>query len=249
VLEGKRAVITGGTAGIGRAVARSFVAAGACVIVVGRDEERGRAAVAELGETGRFVPGDVAHPATSLRAVDAACAAWGGLDVLVNNAALDHTDALLEVTAHEARRVLEVNLLGALFMLQAAARQMTREGGGSIVNVTSRLASIGVPTMGLYAASKGGLLALTRTAAVELAPQRIRVNAVAPGLTETPLLTAWLEQQDDPTGVRAAAEAQIPQHRFAKPEEVARAVAFLASDQASHVTGTSLAVDGGYTAQ
>jgi NAD(P)-dependent dehydrogenase (short-subunit alcohol dehydrogenase family) len=125
---------------------------------------------------------------------------------------------------------------------------MKARGGGSIVNVSSRLAVIGVPTMGVYGAAKGALSALTRHAAVELAPHGIRVNAVAPGLTATPLVDAWIAQQDDPETFATGVAANIPQRRIGTPEEVAAAIAYLAADESGHVTGASIPVDGGYTA-
>ena len=247
-LQGKVAIVTGASAGIGEAIARRLVAEGARVVGVGRRAEPGERLVEALGgaERARFVVGSVADPATAGAAVDAA-REWGGPHVLVNNAALDHTGPVLETPGGEVHEVFETNFFGALWTLQAAGRAMAERGGGSIVNVTSRLASIGVPTMALYGASKGALLALTRGAAVELAPLGIRVNAVAPGQTRTPLTQAWLAQQTDP-GVGEAAVAGIPQRRFGEPEEVAAAVAFLAADESAHITGASIPVDGGYTA-
>jgi NAD(P)-dependent dehydrogenase (short-subunit alcohol dehydrogenase family) len=132
-------------------------------------------------------------------------------------------------------------------MLQAAGMAMA-DHGGAIINVTSRLASIGVPSMSLYSASKGALQALTRAAAVELAPLGIRVVAVAPGMTRTPLYDAWLLSQPDPAAAEREVQATIPQRRLASPQDIAAAIAYLASDDASHVTGAILAVDGGYTA-
>jgi NAD(P)-dependent dehydrogenase (short-subunit alcohol dehydrogenase family) len=188
----------------------------------------------------------VADRATAETAV-ARASELGGVDVLVNNAGIDLTGDLLEATEEDVRRVMEVNFFGALWMLLAGAPQM-HERGGSIINITSRLASIGVPTMGIYSASKGALLALTRAAAVELAPQGIRVNAIAPGMVETPLLRDYIASQPEAERTRRRLTDAIPQGRFGHPDDVAAAAVYLASDESSHVTGASLPVDGGYTA-
>jgi NAD(P)-dependent dehydrogenase (short-subunit alcohol dehydrogenase family) len=248
-LDGKAAIVTGATAGIGEAIARRFVAEGARVVAVARRAEAGAQLVAQLGggERAQFVAGDVADPATAERAL-AAAAGWDGPHVLVNNAGIDHTGALLHTDPAEVRALFETNFFGALSMLQAAGRVMAGRGGGSIVNITSRLATIGVPQMTLYGASKGALLTLTRGAAVELAPQGVRVNSVAPGLTRTPLVEAWLGEQPDPARTEAEALAGIPQRRFAEPDDVVAATLFLAGDESAHITGASIAVDGGYTA-
>ena len=247
-LEGKTAIVTGGTMGIGEAIVRRFADEGARLVVVARNRERGERLVADVGgERMLFVPGDVTDPATADAAVEAADA-LGGVDVLVNNAAIDFTSDLLETDGDDVRRVFETNFFGAFWMLRRVAQELERRGGGSIVNVSSRLASIGVPTMVVYSASKGALLALTRGAAIELAPRGIRVNAVAPGLTATPLYDTWIGEQDDPDAFAAQVAATIPQGRVGTPEEVAAAVAYLAADESAHVTGASIPIDGGYTA-
>jgi NAD(P)-dependent dehydrogenase (short-subunit alcohol dehydrogenase family) len=242
------AIVTGATEGIGAATARRLNRDGLLQVLVARRGDPGRRLVEELGaDRAVFVAGDVADPATAPRAVEAALERFGRLDVLVNNAAMDYTSDLLETPLEDVRTVFETNVFGAFLVFREAARAM-RERGGAIVNVTSRLASIGVPTMVVYSAAKGALLALTRGAAVELAPLGIRVNAVAPGFTETPLVRNWLESQDDPEAARRSATSAVPQGRLGTPEEVAAAIAFLASEDAGHITGASLAVDGGYTA-
>jgi NAD(P)-dependent dehydrogenase (short-subunit alcohol dehydrogenase family) len=214
---------------------------------VARRHEVGQTLANRLGkDRAIFVAGDVVDPATAERAVVAA-AAFGGVDVLVNNAGIDFTSDLLDTSVADVRRVLEVNVVGAFLMLREAAKAM-RGRGGSIVNITSRTASVGVPTMAIYGASKGALLSLTRGAAIDLASAGIRVNAVAPGLTQTPLVDAWLGAQEDPAAFRAQVTSAIPQGRLGRPEDVAAAILYLASDEALHVTGISLAVDGGYTA-
>src|SRR5205823_626645 len=185
-LNGKIAIITGATLGIGRATAERFAAEGAKLVLVARRTELGEELVSLLGkDKATFVTGDVADPATAAEAV-AVATTLGGLDVLVNNAGIDFTSDLLETALEDVRRVLEVNFIGAFLMLKEAARAM-RHKGGSIINLTSRVASVGVPTMTIYGASKGALLSLTRGAAIDLARYSIRVNAVAPGLTQTPL--------------------------------------------------------------
>jgi len=240
-LEGKVAIVTGGTSGIGEATVRLFVEQGARVVVVAR-----HASGQSDGRT-RFVAGDVTDKRTAQAAV-AAAEEWGGVDVLVNNAAMDWTSTVLETSEDDVRRVLDTNFLGCLLMQQAAGAKMLERGRGSIVNVTSRTASVGLPTMGLYAAAKGALLALTRTAAIEWARQGVRVNAVAPGLTRTQLVRTWIDGQPDPAAFEQQVVSSIPQGRMAEPEEVASAILFLAGDESKHITGISLPVDGGYTA-
>ncbi len=247
-LAGKVAVVTGGTSGIGETTVRLFVSEGARVVIVARRPGPGDDLVAELGpETTRFLSGDVASEVTATTAINLA-ESWGGVDVLVNNAAIDWVSLILETSEADVRRVLDINFIGAFLMQREAARSMLERGRGSIINLTSRNASVGLPTMGLYAAAKGALLSLTRAAAIEWAAQGVRVNAVAPGLTATPLVRAWINEQDDPVAFEKAVAAAIPQGRMAQPIDIANAILFLASDESQHITGITLAVDGGYTA-
>jgi NAD(P)-dependent dehydrogenase (short-subunit alcohol dehydrogenase family) len=247
--EGRAAIVTGASDGIGAETARRLAAEGAALLLVGRRPAAKAAVLPELDPARtRYLALDLNDDGSPEAVVTAALAAFGRLDVLVNNAGEDYTRPLLDAPIADVRRVFETNFFAAFRMLQAAAREMKSHGGGAIVNVTSRLAVIGVDTMAVYGSSKGALLTLTRGAAIELAAAGIRVNAVAPGLTATPLYLAYLERQADPRGTEAAARSAIPQGRVAEPADVAAAIAYLASDDAAHVTGHSLAVDGGYTA-
>ncbi len=247
-LAGKIAIVTGGTSGIGEATVRLFANEGARVVIVARRSGPGESLVGGLGpDRAKFLVGDVTDEATARNAVDLA-ERWGGLDILVNNAAMDWTSPIIETSASDMRRVLETNFIGSFLMQREAANKMLARHRGSIVNVTSRNASIGVATMGAYAAAKGALLALTRVAAIEWAREGVRVNAVAPGLTQTPLVRTWISEQADPAGFEKEVASSIPQGRMAQATDVAGAILFLASDESAHITGASLAVDGGYTA-
>jgi len=248
-LHGKVAVVTGGTSGIGAAIAGRFAAEGARQVLVGLPDDADKASSCRerLGkDVTEFVAGDVADPATAVTAVKAALEGFGRLDILVNNAGVDYSGVdLLETDLTYSRRVMDVNFFGSMLMTQAAGLVM-RPAGGAIVNVASRAGVVGVPTMAVYGASKAALLNLTRTAALELAPS-VRVNAVAAGATETTMMRTWIDEQEDPASFERNLAMSIPIGRLARPREIADAVLFLVSDEASHITGAILPVDGGYT--
>jgi NAD(P)-dependent dehydrogenase (short-subunit alcohol dehydrogenase family) len=246
-LAGKVAVVTGATAGIGEEISRAFVREGARVVLVARTGDALAKLAAGLGGAASCVAGDVAHPATAVAASEEA-ARLGGLDALINNAGIDLDAPLLETAAEQTRRVFEVNFFGALSMLQETARRMASSGGGSIVNISSRTATAGVPGMAVYGATKGALESLSRAAAVELAAQHVRVNVIAPGLTRTRMNEEWLAGRPDPEAFLEGVLQTIPQRRLGLPEDVAAAAIYLASDESRHVTGATIAIDGGYTA-
>jgi NAD(P)-dependent dehydrogenase (short-subunit alcohol dehydrogenase family) len=242
--DGKTAIVTGGGLGIGAAITRQLADEGASVVAVGR---RPRSQVELPGDRVTYVQGDVSDPEARSRCVETALSLSGRLDVLVNNAAVAPEADLADTDLDDARSVFEVNFYGPLALLLASSEVM--QPGSSIVNVTSRLAGVVIPQCGIYGASKAALLCLTKYAAAELAPRGVRVNAVAPGLTETPGMERTLAGL--PEAERAAEletlTRRTPQRRVGQVEEVAAAVLFLASSESSHVTGASLPVDGGYT--
>lgn len=248
-LAGRTAIITGATEGIGLATSRLFARQGARLVLVARRREPGERLVDELGaRRAALLSADVVDLTTPGAAVELAQRRFGAVDVLINNAGQDLVCPILTASPEDVRRIYEVNVFAALRMLQAAASAM-RGRGGAVVNVTSRLAAVAIPELNVYGSAKAALSAMTRGAAIELARDGIRVNAVAPGLTETPMIRGWIEEQADPDAFRADLTSSVPQGRLATPEEVAAAIAFLASGAAAYINGSTLPVDGGYTAQ
>lgn len=244
------AIVTGATSGLGIDIARRLASDGFDVIVTGRNVERGRAVAESIGDRAHFVQADLTEAGAADRVVQAALSATGRIDVLVNNAGMDYNAPLEQAPVAEIRHLFETNSIAPIVMAQAAAAQMIAQGeGGSIINITSRLASIGVPEMGLYSASKGALKSFTTAAAVEWAPHSIRVNSVAPGMARTEMFDDWLETFDDGAAKEREVSAAIPLGRVAEPADVAHAVSYLASPGAAYITGGNIPVDGGYTAK
>jgi NAD(P)-dependent dehydrogenase (short-subunit alcohol dehydrogenase family) len=247
---GRHVIVTGGGRGIGEAVARRFAADGADVMVISRTPAEIEAVARSIAEAGGKAWAHVADVSRSdqvAAAVDAAAKRWDGrIDVLVNNAGIDHDQPFLEFDHDRWQAVIGVNLTGPFLMSQAVGRVMAAAGGGAIVHISSIDALGADGNQVAYNASKAGLLGLNRTMAMELAPHGIRSNVVNPGYTATPLTRQYVGELM--YEYMTTSFARVPQGRMATPEEIAAAVAFLASDEAAAITGTDLTVDGGTTA-
>ncbi|OJF95838.1 2-deoxy-D-gluconate 3-dehydrogenase [Rhizobium sp. 58] len=247
-LNGRSALVTGGSRGLGQAIAQALAFAGADVAVTARD-------VASLGETVRLIEDsgkrafpfalDVRDVDACSRVVEAASQALGGLDILINNAGTEEIRPALDVDEALWDRIVSTNLKGAFFCAQAAARQMSGFGrGGAIVNLCSLTSYVGIPTAVPYGSSKAGLMGMTHALAAEWAPLDIRVNAIAPGYFRTAMTDVFYQD----AAWQQAMLDKIPQRRFGAMEDVAGAVVFLASDASRYVTGHCIPVDGGYLA-
>jgi glucose 1-dehydrogenase len=248
LLEGRRALVTGGNTGIGKACCERLAREGASVCVnYYSDQQRADAEkiAAELERAGApralAVQGDVGSEPDVVRLVTAAAEQLGGLDILVNNAGIEKQIPLLEMPLEEWQRVIQTNLTGAFLCLREAGKVMAQGGGGTIVNMSSVHEFIPWPGFAHYCASKGGIKLLMETAARELAPKQIRLVNIAPGAIVTPINQFVL---DDPEQ-KHAVESEIPLGRMGDPEEIAAAVVWAASGEASYVTGTTIVVDGG----
>jgi NAD(P)-dependent dehydrogenase (short-subunit alcohol dehydrogenase family) len=248
LLPGKVAIVTGAAQGIGQACAVRLAKEGAKVVLCDINEAGAAAAAQAIGAGAMHVRCDVARPQDVAAAVAAALAAHGRIDVLVNNAGVVDDAPFLDLGLEELDRVLSINLRGAFLMAQAVARQIVKQGrsgdgasAGAIVNMSSINERFGLPDHVAYSMSKGGISQLTKSMAVALAPQGIRVNAVGPGTIDTPLLEDVVKDK----AFRAKVLSRTPLGRYGRPEEIAAIVAFLASDEASYMTGTTVFADGG----
>lgn len=238
-LSGKRVLITGGAGGIGAATAARFVEEGARVVVLDRDEGACRRLERELPALSGFVCADVSDADAIARAFEELDGLLGGLDVLINNAGISVRHAFVDISPQEWREVMAVNLNGVFFVAQQAARRMLAGEGGVILNMGSTNGLMGYPFYADYNASKAGVIELTRSMALELAPT-VRVNVVCPGFILTPMQEAEYTLE-----MRRAFAAKVPLGRLGRPEDVAALFAFLASGDAAFITGQCFVIDGG----
>jgi NAD(P)-dependent dehydrogenase (short-subunit alcohol dehydrogenase family) len=247
---GRRVLVTGGASGIGEATTHRFLTEGASVVVLDRSRENIAAAGARLeaarGDGGELVleEGDVASAEDVDRVVDAAVRRFGGIDVVVSNAGIAYEEPFLDISRERWDETQRINLTGMFVVSQRVAREMVRAGGGTILLTSSTNGLVGEDKYAHYNASKGGVTLLTKSLAIELGPHGIRVNAVCPGYIVTPLA----ESIDDPEFMEAY-RRRLPLRRLGKPEDVAGAFAFLASDDAAFITGETIVIDGGQLAE
>ena len=243
MLEGKIALVTGAAKGIGRAIALALAADGATVVVnYNGSKERAEQVVEEikaLGADGMAYQCNVADTAATADMVKEVIKTYGKLDILVNNAGITRDNLIMKMSEEDFDAVIDANLKGCFNTIKAVSRQMLKQRAGRIINITSVSGILGNAGQANYAASKAGIIGLTKTMARELASRGITVNAVAPGFVDTDMTQVL------PENVKEAATAQIPLGRFGKPEDIANMVAYLASEKASYITGQIISVDGG----
>jgi NAD(P)-dependent dehydrogenase (short-subunit alcohol dehydrogenase family) len=250
-LENKVAVVTGGTSGIGEAICLLFAKEGARVVVAGRSESRGTDVAEKIKAAGGeavFVRTDVAELESLERLARAAVESFGRVDVLVNNAGMALVKNIVDTTEEEYDQVMDVNLKSIYRLSKLLLPQMLERRSGAIINVASQLALVAAPNFAVYAASKGAILNLSRAMALDCAKHGVRVNTLCPGAVETPLLMNQFKEEAGPQGGFQDLVDLHPLGRIGRPEEIASAALFLATDDSSFVTGAPLVVDGGYIA-
>ncbi|HIH01622.1 TPA: SDR family oxidoreductase [Thermoplasmata archaeon] len=250
-LKGKVALITGGTEGIGLATARLFLQEGAKVVISSRSPEKGAKALVELSELGEvmFVRADVSRADDASMMVESVVSRFGSIDIVFNNAGVFVERTVEQTTEEEWDRLIDTNLKGTFLVSKHAIPHMRAHGGGVIINNSSDAGLVGNRVSAAYCASKGGVTLLTKAMALDHAKDNIRVNCVNPGVVDTPMVAQEATLSGDPEKYMKQMDRDHPMGRIGRPEEVAKAVLFLASDDSSFVTGAALSVDGGITAQ
>lgn len=248
-LAGRRAIVTGAGSGIGRAIASRFVAEGARVAIADVDEAAAARVAAELGARAVSRRVDVTDADMMRDLVALVVQSWGGLDIMVNNAGLGIAAKTPDTSEADWDKVLNVTLKGTFLGLKYAIPAIRDAGGGAIVNIASVAGLVGVADRAAYCAAKGGIIALTRAAAIDHVAEGVRINCIAPGTVDTPWVQRITAGYPDPEAARAAMRARQPHGRLVTAEEIAAMAAYLASDEAASVIGGVMVVDGGLTAR
>ncbi|MDQ3327532.1 MAG: glucose 1-dehydrogenase [Chloroflexota bacterium] len=248
-LGGRRVIVTGAGSGIGRAIALRFAVEGARVLVADVDEAAAVRVAGEIGERALGHRVDVSR-ATEMRVlVDRAGAEWDGLDVMVNNAGVGVAATTPDTDEADWDRLMDINLKGTFLGMKYAIPLLRDSGGGCVINISSVAAIVGVADRAAYSAAKGGILALTRAAAIDHITEGVRINCICPGTVDTPWVRRITESLPDPEAARVAMQARQPHGRLVRAEEIAAMAAYLASDEAGSIVGAAMIVDGGLTAR
>ena len=245
-LSGKTAIVTGGESGIGRAISELFASEGASVVIADLRDRGTARSIRRRGGRAVYVSTDVRDESQVKRLVSRAVKKFGGLDILCNSAGIVLVKPVTETTGAEWDRVLGTNLKGVFLASKHAIPEMLKRSGGAIVNIASQLGLVGLENLSAYCASKGGVVLLTKTMALEYAGRNIRVNCICPGPVQTPMLESEIRMEPDPEAARRAWAQKEPIGRVGLPEEIAQAALYLASGRSSFVVGHALVVDGGY---
>jgi NAD(P)-dependent dehydrogenase (short-subunit alcohol dehydrogenase family) len=248
-LSGKRTIVTGAGSGIGRAIALRFAAEGARVVISDVDEEAAARVAAEAGGETLVRKTDVTSTSEVETLVQTSVEEWGGLDVMVNNAGIGVPGTTTDTTEEDYERVMDVCLRGTFLGMKHAIPAIRDSEGGSVINMSSVAALVGIADRAVYSAAKGAILAITRAAAIDHVEDGVRVNCIAPGTVDTPWIGRITAGYDDPEGARRNMQARQPHGRLVTPEEIAAMAAYLASDESASVIGACMVVDGGLTAR
>ncbi|HET9965253.1 MAG TPA: glucose 1-dehydrogenase [Rubrobacter sp.] len=248
-LSGKRSIVTGAGSGIGRAIALRFAAEGARVVISDVDEEAAASVAAEAGGETLVRKTDVTSTSEVETLVQTSVEEWGGLDVMVNNAGIGVAGTTTVTTEEDYERVMDVCLRGTFLGMKHAIPAIRDSEGGSVINMSSVAALVGIADRAVYSAAKGAILAITRAAAIDHVEEGVRVNCIAPGTVDTPWIGRITAGYDDPEEARRNMQARQPHGRLVTPEEIAAMAAYLASDESASVIGACMVVDGGVTAR
>lgn len=251
-LEGKRAIITGAGAGIGRAIALRFASERAMVALADVDEDAAKQVAEEIGEAGGETlvhKTDVTNAESVEALIGRVVSEWGGLDVMVNNAGVGIAATVVDATEEDYDKMMEVCVRGTFLGMKYAIPAIGDSGGGSVINMSSIAALVGLNDRAIYCAAKGAILSMTRAAAIDHIEEGVRVNCIAPGTVDTPWVERITATYDDPEEARKKMQARQPHNRLVTPEEIAAMAAYLAADESASTIGACMTVDGGMTAR